>query len=157
MERDVALERLQVHQDGILAIMREAEPMLHDPAARDVAGLARTRWALMRALTAYTLFKHNQIFDPAISRKLLGEATRAERMKRACIRVGEEFRDHVTKWSGSDVAGQWPDYQAAALTMTARLRDHLATEKKEIAALLAGAADLSPSPLHGRKPHGSAG
>ena len=131
------LDRLQTHQDGILAIMRGAEPLLRDPVSRDVAGLARARWALMRALTAYGLFKHNEIFDPAINRRVLGEAQHAERMKRACVAMGDEFRGHVTKWSGTDVTGEWASYQPAALAMMARLRAHIAIEKREIAALLA--------------------
>ena len=130
------LDRLHAHQDGVLAIMRGAELLLRDPASRDVAGLARARWALMRALTAYGLFKLNEIFDPAISRRVLGEAQRAERMKRACVAMGDEFRGHVAKWSGADVAGEWASYQPAALAMMARLRAHIATEKREVAALV---------------------
>lgn len=140
VEQGSLLRRLQVHQDGVLAILRGMEPLLTDPAIRDIAQLARARWALMRALTAYALFKHNEIFDPAISRQLLGEAGRAARMKRACEAMGNEFRGHVTKWSGSDVAGEWAAYQPSALAITARLRAHLATERAEIAALLDKAA-----------------
>jgi hypothetical protein len=132
----VLLDRLRAHQDGILVIMGGAEPLLRDPAVRDVAALARARWALMRALTAYGLFKHNEIFDPAICRRVLGEAQRVERMKRACITMGDQFRAYVTKWSGTDVAGEWAIYQPTALAMIARLREHIATEKREIAALL---------------------
>ena len=134
------LDRLHAHQDGILAIMRGAEAMLRDPALRNVAELAQARWALMRALIAYQLFKHGQIFDPAIARQLLGEAGRAERMKRACTGMGEEFRGYVTKWSGVDVDGCWAAYQPAALAMMERLRRHIATERREIATLLAQAA-----------------
>ena len=137
MNRRGLLERLQEHQDGILTIMQGAEPMLNDPASRDVTGLARARWTLMRALTAYQLFKHREIFDPAISRQLLGEAGRAERMKRACTVAGDAFRAHVTAWSGTDVAGRWAEYQPAALAVMAKLRQHIATERREIAALLA--------------------
>ena len=136
MRQRILLDRLQGHQDAILAIMRGAEPLLTDPALRDVAQLARARWALMRALTAYALFKHNEIFDPAISRQLLGEAQRAARMKQACTAMGNEFRGYVTKWSGCDVEGAWGTYQPAALAMMARLRQHIATERAEIAALL---------------------
>lgn len=137
MSRTGPLDRLVQHQDGILALMRGAEPLLTDPGLRDVAALARTRWALMRALTAYGLFKHNEIFDPAIARRLLGEADRATRMKQACVAMGQDFRDYVGKWSGTDVAGEWARYQPAALAMMARLRQHLARERAEIEGLLA--------------------
>ena len=137
MRQRALLDQLQGHQDGILAIMRGAEPLLTDPTSRDVAALARARWALMRALTAYALFKHSRIFDPAIGRQVLGEAQRAKRMKQACLATGDDFRRHVTKWSGRDVAGEWAAYQPAALAMLARLRGHIVQEREEIAALLA--------------------
>lgn len=100
MTGELALARLHQHQEGVLAIMREAEPMLTDPLLGDVAGLARLRWTLMRALNAYQLFKHQTFFAPAIANRSLGEAHRAERMKRACTAMAEEFRGHVSKWSG---------------------------------------------------------
>ncbi|WP_425230878.1 hypothetical protein [Sphingomonas sp.] len=134
------LVRLHRHQENILAIMRGAEPLLRDSALRDVAALARARWALMRALGEYQLFKHNEIFDPAIARDLLGSALKAERMKRACIAMGDEFRGYVTKWSGRDVAGDWVAYEPAALQIIARLRAHIARERTEVAELLDMAA-----------------
>lgn len=130
------LDRLRQHQDSILGLLRGAEPLLTDPGLRDVAALARMRWALMRALTAYSLFKHHKIFDPAIARQALGDLPRADRMKQACVAMGSDFRDYVGKWSGTDVAGEWASYQPAALAMIARLRQHLARERHEIDALL---------------------
>lgn len=140
MNKRSLLERLHQHQETVLAIMRGAEPLMTDPALRDIAGLARARWALVRALLAYQRFKHAEIFDPAIARCLLIEATRAERMKRACLAVGEEFRVHVGKWSGRDVAGEWAEYQPAALRMMKRLREHVARERAEVALLVEMAA-----------------
>lgn len=134
------LARLHQHQDGILAIMRGAEPLLRDPTLRDVAGLVRARWAVMRALTAYQLFKHQEIFDPAIQGRLLGGVERAERMKRACVAISEDFRGYVSKWSGSDVSGEWAAYQPSALAMLQRLRDHIARERADVAHLLERAA-----------------
>lgn len=136
MTSDTLQNQLQVHQDAILAIIGETEPLLRDSDHRDVATLARTRWTLMRLLTAYAIFKHGQIFDPIISRKLTGQVSRAERLKRACMAVGDEFRGHVTKWSGQDVKAEWAQYQPAALAIIARLRSHLTIERQEIAGLL---------------------
>lgn len=136
MNRGSVLTRLGEHQSGILAILRGAEPLLLDPVERDVAGPARARWALMRALMGYQQFKHREIFDPAIAGRVLGDAQRAGRMKRACMMMGDEFRGHVAKWSAADVGGCWPIYQPAALAMVARLRAHIAKEREEIEALL---------------------
>ena len=135
MTRTTLLTRLGDHQQSALALMRGAEAMLRDPA-RDAAALARARWALMRVLTAYQLFKHREIFDPAVGGTVLGDAQRAARMKRACTQVGEEFRRYVATWSRTDVAAAWDSYQPAALAMIERLRDHFAREKAEVEALL---------------------
>lgn len=130
-----ALVRLDEHQSAILTLLRDEEAMLTDER-RDVAGLARARWTMMRALTAYQLFKHREIFDPAIAGKVLRDGLKAERMKAACIAIGDDFRDHVQRWSGSDVAGDWSRYQPAALTMVKRLRAHVARERVDVASLL---------------------
>ena len=140
MLRSRALDRLHEHQGEILALMRTAEPMLTDPLARDVPGLARARWALMRALTAYQMFKHREIFDPLIAKAAPGEAHRLLRMKRACLDLGDVFRAYVQRWSACDVEGRWAEYQPAALAMMARLRTHIAREREEVTALLSKAA-----------------
>ena len=134
------LVRLHQHQDTILQIMREAEPLLRSASLRDIPALSRTRWALMRALTEYQLFKHNEIFDPAMGRAALGSAQRADRLKRACTAMGDEYRAYVGKWGGADIGAAWSVYQPAALQMTARLRDHIAREREDCAALLELAA-----------------
>lgn len=130
------LARLHRHQDAILTIMRTAEPLLRSAALRDVPALSRNRWSLMRALSEYQLFKHNEIFDPAIGRAVLGSAERADRLKRACIAMDDDFRAHVSKWGGADLESVWSVYQPAALQMIARLRDHIARERDDCAALL---------------------
>ena len=140
MEKGALLDRLHEQQEVVLALLREREPLLTDPVLRDVAALARTRWALMRALGAYMQFKHRLVFDPAIARRVLGESGKAERMKRACLAMDEEFRGYVAKWSARDVASEWTDYQPAALRVVTRLRAHIARERMEVAALLKMAA-----------------
>lgn len=138
MPHSRALEGLYRQQSDILDIMRGAEAMLCDTC--DVAGLARQRWALMRALTAYQLFKHREIFDPALAQATPATAHRLVRMKRACLDLGDAFRGHVQRWSGSDVKAQWATYQPSALAIITRIRAHIAREREEISALLAKAA-----------------
>ena len=113
MTDKVLLQRLHEHQESALSIMRGAEASLRGPG-RDVAALARARWALMRTLTAYQIFKHREVFDPAIGGPVLGDAQRAARMKRACMAMGEDFKGYVGKWSGTDVLAAWDSYQPAA-------------------------------------------
>ena len=128
------LERLEEHQRGILTIMDAGEAMI---GACDVSGIARIRWTLVRALTAYQLFKHRDIFDPAIAGERRADSLRAERLKMACLTLGDDFRGFVQKWGSADVAGQWPLYEKAALAMTGRIRSHIARERAEVALLLA--------------------
>ena len=145
MSNEQLLQRLHVHQQIVVDIMRNTEMLLNQPGLRDTLGLARARWALMRALTDYQLFKHRAIFDPAIGGTVLGTAQRAARMKTACTAIGEQFRAHVTKWSATDVGGRWAEYQPAALVMIGRIRAHLAIERADIDTLLsAGASPVAP-------------
>lgn len=136
MNREAVLARLHQHQQAVLSIMDEAEPLLRDPAARDVAALARARWAMVRGLGEYQLFKHRRIFDPALATPDAPSRERAARLKQRCVEMGDEFRAYVTRWGGADVAGEWPTYQAAALKMMARLRAHVARERTECEALI---------------------
>lgn len=136
MTKTNVLVRLHQHQDSILSMMRTAEPLLRSASLRDIPALSRGRWSLMRALSEYQQFKHQHIFDPAIGRAALGSAQRAERMKRACIAMGDEYRAYAAKWGGADIAQLWSTYQPAALQMIARLRDHIAREREDCAALL---------------------
>ncbi|WP_375390762.1 hypothetical protein [uncultured Sphingomonas sp.] len=131
------------HQAEILGIIRRSEAMLaHD--VRDVPGLARARWALVRALTAYQLFKHREVFDPMLAKARPAEAHRLAEMKRTCTAMGEAFRLYVQKWSATDVGGQWDEYQQAAHTMIARIRTHMAGERANVTAILSQDGPIRP-------------
>lgn len=123
-------------QDRILAIVDRAESILRSEA-RDIAALGQARWEVARALREYQLFKHSRIFDP-IERGQDYRAIRARRMKAECIRVGEEFRAYVLKWSVVSILDHWADYHPAALDAAARIRAHLAKERLGVAELLDG-------------------
>lgn len=149
-----AIERLLQHQDEILGIIKNSEAMLaHD--VRDVPGLARARWALVRALTSYQLFKHHEIFDPMLAKARPAEAHRLAEMKRTCNALGEAFRLYVQKWSAADVDGEWDEYQPAARTMIARIRAHMAGERANVTAILRESGPIRPPadvPRHGDRP-----
>ena len=135
-----ALERLHGHQSEILSIMSGAEPLLSDPAKRDVAALARARWNLVRALTAYQLFKRHEVFDPLLAKARPADAYRLLRMRRACTDLGDAFRGHVQKWSGRNVDAESAAYQSDAAAMLARIRAHVALEREQVGPLLDKAA-----------------
>lgn len=137
MASDSRLARLDEHQATILDIMRRGERMLRAPD-RDAAGLARGRWELARALLAYQGFKHREIFDPIAGLGAPGHADTARRLKVECVATGDAFRAYIARWSAVSVLDRWDEYQPAALALIAGIREQLARERREAAALLGG-------------------
>ncbi|MBW8744425.1 MAG: hypothetical protein JF628_08785 [Sphingomonas sp.] len=121
-------------QDRILAISTRAEAILRSET-RDVAALGQARWELARVLREYQLFNQGRIFDQ-IERMQDGRAAKVRSMKAECVRVGEEFRLHILKWSAVSVIDHWAAYQPAALDTIARIRTHLVCERAGMAELL---------------------
>jgi len=121
-------------RDRIHAIVDRAETILRS-GVRDVAALGQIRWEVARTLREYQLFKHSRIFDP-IERGQDYRAALARRMKAECIRVGEEFRRYVLKWSVVSILDHWNEYHPAALDAIRRIRVHLANERPGISELL---------------------
>lgn len=128
-------ERFIELQDRILAIAVRGEAALLASGDHDVATLSQMRWEIARALREYQLFKHTRIFDP-IERQPDHRAPQARRMKAECVRVGEEFRNYVLKWSVVSTLDHWADYHPAALDAIARIRAQLAKERIGVIALL---------------------
>jgi hypothetical protein len=121
-------------QDRIHAIVNRSEAILRSDS-RDVAALGNCRWEAARTLREYQLFKHSRIFDP-LERVQDYRAIKARRMKADCIRVGEEFRAYVLKWSVVSILDHWAEYHPAALDAVARMRAQLAKERAGVAELL---------------------
>ncbi|HMI17954.1 MAG TPA: hypothetical protein VK533_00280 [Sphingomonas sp.] len=128
-------DRFMELQERILAIAVRSEAALLAPGDHDVAALGQTRWEIARALREYQLFKHTRIFDP-IERQPDHRAYQARRMKAECIRVGEEFRRYVLKWSVVSILDHWAEFLPAALDAIARIRAQLAKERIGVTALL---------------------
>ena len=101
------------------------------------ATLGPMRWKMVRLLRAYQIFKHSEIFDPAIASGSPTRAAAAHAMKARCIAAGETFRHYVVTWTARDVAAAWDEYQPAMKRMIADLRAHIAIERHEIGTALA--------------------
>ena len=134
-----ALRELDLHQRGILAQIDSALPLLRLPPARAQPALAKARWQMVRLLHAYQSFKHGEIFDPAIRSGTAAQIRAASRMKADCIAAGEAFRTYVQRWSSTGVTTEWDAYVPAMVAMADQLRAHVATERRTVEALLAGA------------------
>lgn len=138
------LTRLEDHQARATAMMDAAARILEANRAEDAPEMGRARWGMMRLLTEYQMFKHREIFDPAI-RSGSPEAQRAAReMKAQCIAVGEEFRAYVAKWASTGVADNWAEYRTAAMAMIARIREHIASERGQVLAILTAEPGNAP-------------
>lgn len=132
MRASEALGQLARHQDQIvrgLALMDR----LVAAGPHELHAAQRLRWELGRHLRAYQLFKHNELFDPAIAAGRLVDADHARTMKARCTTAGEAYRAFMLEWSGRDAASEWDAFADAWRAMAARLREHLAQEKSEIA------------------------
>lgn len=135
MSNNRRLAQLDAHQAVILEMLKRGEGLLNAPE-RDAGALARTRWELVRALMAYQRFKHSEIFDPVAAKGCTDEARLARRLKSDCLQMGEAFRAYVATWSSRSVLECWAEYHPAALALVARIRDHMATERRETGRLL---------------------
>jgi hypothetical protein len=130
------LDRLVEHQNLVRGIIARAETCLRHPHQRDALTLARLRWEVTRAIGAYTLFKHHELFDPLVAHGTSAQARAAAEAKRACLAMGAQFQAHVRKWSGAPVAERWDEYQPATVAMIAKLRGHFDLERQAVGAML---------------------
>jgi hypothetical protein len=148
----VLLERLTEHQQMIGDITGRAQALLQEKVQPDPMALSRLRWELMRAMTAYQQFKHREIFDPAIKRGEVNLQRMATAMKTECIAIGDALTRYVQHWSSTGTADRWPEYRAAAMDMSTRLRQHVEREGQAIPAMLrdarAGRSTVWPVRAH---------
>ena len=138
MNTDQALLRLDAHQRSLLDHLDQSLALLFEPPAAAREPLAHARWILVRMLHAYQVFKHAEIFDPAIRRGTPAQVQLATRLKADCIAASENYRAFVRVWSASDVVARWDEYRPAMLAIADQLRAHLSTERRTVADLLAG-------------------
>lgn len=146
------LDRLVEHQNGVREIFARAEACLRHPHQRDALTLAKLRWEVARAIGAYTLFKHHELFDPLVTHGNAEQARVAAEAKRVCLAMGEQFHAHVRKWSGTPVAEHWDDYKPAAVAIMAKLRVHFDTERQVVASMLVA----DPQAVRVRRPAATA-
>ena len=137
MQTANALARLIELQDAILTRIGEAETASRiGPSSLEM--LAKRRWEMVRRLREYQLFKHNEIFDPAIKYGTIYHVNLACRMKTMCEQANDFFLEYVRRWSSAAVAAEWEAYQTELNAMCKALQNHISIERKNIHALLAG-------------------
>jgi hypothetical protein len=72
----------------------------------------------------YQVFKHERIFNPALTHADPELAGLAREMKVECIAAGETFRAHLQGWRVEDIRGAWTNYQATARLTINQPRRH---------------------------------
>ncbi|SFP87801.1 hypothetical protein [Sphingomonas rubra] len=138
METRFALARLADHQRAIMAQVDDSRRRLRSDGRGAQPHLAKQRWVLMRMLREYQLFKHVEIFDPAIVRGDARRADLARGMKERCVAAGEDYQRHVALWTGEAIHACWADYAAAVIALADRLAQHVARERCDVEMLLDG-------------------
>jgi hypothetical protein len=128
-------DRFAEFQSRIEALLVRGEAVLRATDDRDVSQLGQTRWEMARLLREYQLYKHTRIFDH-FERVGGSQAALARQMRAECIRVGEEFRAYILKWSVTSILDNWAEYQPAALDAIARIRAQLVREQVGVERLL---------------------
>ena len=133
-----ALKRLREFQSRILAQADAVLALLALAPETAQPSLARARWALARTSREYQLFKHGEIFDPAITQGDVRQANDARRLRGACLAASKAYAGFVKRWSQADVVALWAEHQAEVRGLVDGIRGHIALERREIEALLAG-------------------
>lgn len=147
LTKDVLL-RLYDHQSRILARIDASTALLRLGPVEARVPLARARWAMARMLREYQLFKHTEIFDPVIADGDDRQVAAARRLRDNCAAAGDGVSAHVERWTTADVTAQWASYCRSVRQSAGEMQAHIARERSQVEALLAGTP--STRPLVGR-------
>jgi len=147
MLTDDALRLLLSHQQAVLGLLDGATALLAGEPAAIRHDLAEARWRIGRAMRAYQLFKHVEVFDPLIARGDAEQRRTALAMKAACLRAGDAYWTFAQRWLGEDLVLSWAAYRAAARDMADKIRAHIAQERAGIGRLLVDVNDMRRVPV----------
>jgi hypothetical protein len=136
MEHDRLADSLRQHQEVALRLLAEGADALAQGPAVVLEHSAGLRQELRQVLSAYQVFKHDIIFDPAIASGDPERASLAREMKVHCIAAGEVFRAHMMQWTPARIVDDWADYKAATRLTLNQLHRHIDAERAGIGELL---------------------
>ncbi|KQR87469.1 hypothetical protein [Sphingomonas sp. Leaf343] len=138
MDTTRALHLLHEHRQGLSNQLTAAEAVVSVAGSDGGPALARAHWDLARLLRSYRLFKHAEVFCPAIAQGDTDERRSAADMMVNCDRAAARFDDYVLRFSGigGTVPVGEPDRRAAMLALIAGIRAHLDNEGRAIERLM---------------------
>lgn len=135
-KRDLAA-KLDAHQTAVLPIVSWGIRQINREAstASLTSELIAKRMELTRLLVDYALFKHRDVFAPAIATGG-DQAVEGMRLKAACIEMGERYRAFIRSPDSGQRIEHWSSYRHEALAMAIELHEHLISERVAIRKLL---------------------
>jgi hypothetical protein len=136
MDRNAQLAALTTHQSAALDLLARGTATLGQGQSVTLDKSADLRREMAEVLGAYQVFKHNGIFDPAISSGDDERAKLAKEMKVHCIAASEVFRAHMKQWTPARIVEEWDQYEASARQAIDGLSRHITAERVGIAELI---------------------
>lgn len=136
MQSHRALAEFERHQALIRAEMTNAAALVAQQQEGWIDALAQARWRMFRLLRAYQLFKHAEIYDPAIQSSDISRSTQARTLKASCIETAERYRAYTLQWSVDAMVRDVRGYREAQKSQAAHLRQQLTAELAGVKALL---------------------
>jgi hypothetical protein len=144
-----AIELLGEHQRKVRELLRQTHEVLTPGQPETFAAVATLRWQIMRALRAYQLFKHHEIFDPLVTSGNAPTKAAATVLKEQCLAIGKDYAGFVERWSSGAATADWTRYATEAKKVVRRIDQHLINEQDKVR-LLIGNIDRTRHACSGR-------
>ncbi|KQU47450.1 hypothetical protein ASG67_14465 [Sphingomonas sp. Leaf339] len=130
------VQRFDDHHARSVTLFRQMRPLLDPKGEADLPALARIRWALLRTLVEFQLFKHRDIFDPVIRLGTPSQQKQARALKEECAQLGADVRAFVTRWSNGSAGTAWADHRRQTIAILDRVERGLIDQRRAIVMLL---------------------
>ncbi len=136
MDHAISLSDLNDHQRRARDVLVRGAACVEAGPDAVAAQSSALRAEMAAVLGDYQVFKHERIFNPAMTNADPGLASLAREMKVECIAAGEAFRAHLQAWRVDDIRAAWSNYKPAVRLTINQLRRHIDREAEGITALL---------------------
>ena len=136
MEQTDRRAALQEHQRAAQLSLKKGVDAVRGGVGPTLAALPQRRAELAMVLNAYQAFKHDEIFNPAVTSGDPERASLGRAMKVQCIVAGEVFRSSLGHWKETDIVGSWANYKIVMRLAAGQLMRHIDNEREGILRLI---------------------
>ncbi|MEG3126017.1 hypothetical protein [Sphingomonas sp. GB1N7] len=128
------LREFNARQRAILSILDIARQELSYPYIEAWPALVHHQQKIGSAMQRLQRFKHDNIFDPIITR---GQSDKgiAEKLKADCVMLGGQYDAFRQKWAKADAGANWPEYRLSAISMMTTIRKSFSEQEAVIKTL----------------------